>query len=508
MSFGEINRQLAAFVSSLRFRLMLWNGLAVLVTGAAILFSLRAGVQVRFLLELDEVLVGDLAELELRIKDDPRMDADSFREELNRKAAGHKYREWFAAFYEVDGDLAWASDNAPPFRLRDMDDLPPTDHAPRGKSKHRPKIYSIGNFRVAVQPTDLLDSPYHQMSVGINNNFIERDMASIDRTLGLVGVVLLFAAPLSGYVLAERAIRPLALMTAAARSLRPADMQQRLPVRNTADELDQLALTVNGLLDRIAAFLRERQDFVANAAHELRTPLAAIRSSVEVSQGERRRPEEYDALLELVIGECNDLESLVNQLLLLAESDADRLKTDSDAISLDQLLARTVEMFRGVAEDAGIELKGGPFEPITVVGNRHHLARVVGNLIDNAVKYTQQKLSDETEKPNAPLPGVVEVFLQLNAGENAAEIVIRDNGIGIEAEHLPRLFERFYRVDRSRNRDSAVRGAGLGLSICQALVKAHGGEIRVTSQPGLGSTFTVSIPLGGSPKPKGLFSLE
>lgn len=497
MSFAEISRQLRAFVRSLRFRLMLWNGFAVLVTGVAILFSLRTGVQVRFFLELDEVLVEDLAELELRIKDDPRMDAESFREELNRKAAGHKYREWYAAFYAVDGDLAWASDNAPPFRLRDMDNLVPTEHAPRGKSKARPKIYSIGNFRVAVQPIGIKDSPFETMSVGLNNNFIERDMASIDRTLGLVGIVLLFAAPLSGYVLAERAIRPLAQMTAAAKHLRPAEMKQRLPVRQTADELDQLALTINGLLDRIAAFLRERQDFVANAAHELRTPLAAIRSSVEVSQGERRRPEEYDVLLELVISECSDLESLVNQLLLLAESDADRLKTDSDAISLDNVLARTVEMFRGVAEEAGVELLGGPFQPITVIGNRHHLARVVGNLIDNAVKYTQQKVADETAKGNSPPQGVVEVLLQLSPAENAAEIVIRDNGIGIEAEHLPRLFERFYRVDRSRNRDSNVRGAGLGLSICQALVKAHGGEIRVESLPGIGSTFTVSLPLGG-----------
>src|SRR5262249_29875803 len=155
--------------------------------------------------------------------------------------------------------------------------------------------------------------------------------------------------------------------------LRPGELGQRVPVRGTGDELDSLARTINTLLDRIAEYLQQEHDFLANAAHDLRTPLAAIRSNVEVALSGERSEAEYHELLGLVIEQCSALQTLVNQLLLLAETDADRLQPDSEPLPLDQIVGRVVEMFQGVAEHHGIELKTSELQPAAVTGNRHHL---------------------------------------------------------------------------------------------------------------------------------------
>src|SRR5262249_9509356 len=155
-------------------------------------------------------------------------------------------------------------------------------------------------------------------------------------------------SPLVGHLLTSRVIKPLADMIQTTARLHPGEFGERLPIRGTGDELDSLAHTINGLLDRIATYLQQEHDFLANAAHDLRTPLAAIRSSVEVALGVERSDEEYRETLNLVIEQCSSLQTLVNQLLLLAETDADRLHTDVEPVPLDQVVSRAAEMFEGV----------------------------------------------------------------------------------------------------------------------------------------------------------------
>jgi heavy metal sensor kinase len=318
--------------------------------------------------------------------------------------------------------------------------------------------------------------------VGASLEFLQADMARIDRLVASAAGAVLLVAPLCGYWLAGRAIRPLAQIIRTTERLRPAKLDERLPLRGTGDELDQLSHTVNRLLDRIGLYLEEKRDFLANAAHELRTPLAAIRSSVEVALSSDRSLEEYGELLNELIDECAALEVLVNQLLLLAETDADRLRVHADRVALNDVVEKSVEMFQGAAEYRGITLIAGPLPEATVEGNRHHLRQVLNNLLDNAIKFTN---------------GGGQICVQLQRNATIQQVVLRvaDTGTGISDADLPHVFERFFRGDRSRQREGATRGTGLGLSICQAVVQSHGGQITLESTAGKGTTVTVSLPL-------------
>jgi signal transduction histidine kinase len=299
----------------------------------------------------------------------------------------------------------------------------------------------------------------------------------------LAAALLLVLTPLGCYWLAGRATAPIAQIIRTTSQLRPSQLNERLPLRNTGDELDQLSQTINGLLDRLASFVNEKRDFLANAAHELRSPLAAIRSSVEVALNSKRSSGEYVALLEEIMEECSDLGVLVNQLLLLTESEKADLGPPSGPVALDRVTRRSFNMFQGVAEAEGLELTLTQVDTqIWVHGDEHHLQQVINNLVDNAIKFT------------APA-GKVQVEVRSLADEGFALLQVSDTGMGIAVEDQGRIFERFYRGDHSRQRQGHQRGNGLGLAICHSIVTSLGGSITVQSQPGVGSTFRVKIPL-------------
>jgi two-component system heavy metal sensor histidine kinase CusS len=302
----------------------------------------------------------------------------------------------------------------------------------------------------------------------------------------IAGVLVLILAPLGGYWVAGYAIEPLTTILQTTRRLQPTQLSDRLPIRHTGDELDQLSHTINHFLDRIAEYLKRKREFVANAAHELRSPLAAIRSSVEVTLGAQRTPAEYEALLETVADECSQLTTLVNQLLLLAESDPSRVSKHSEYLHLERLVESSIEMFRGVAEERGVTLEID-FKPCgRISGDPGRLRQVVNNLLDNAIKFT-------------PAGGKVRAEIEQPEGTQKVVLRVRDTGCGIPAHDLPLVFERFYRGDKGREREGPKRGTGLGLSIAFAIVNEYGGQITVESQVGEGTTFTVTLPAHGTP---------
>jgi len=293
--------------------------------------------------------------------------------------------------------------------------------------------------------------------------------------------------------------------------LHPGEFGERVPIRGTGDELDSLAHTINDLLDRIASYLQQKHDFLANAAHDLRTPLAAIRSSVEVALSGDRKEEEYRELLGVVIEQCSALQTLVNQLLLLSETDADRLQTDAEPVALEQIVTRVREMFEGVADEHGIKLQANVFPHVAVAGNRHHLRQVVSNLLDNAIKFTAARSKIDGHANTGNWQGAVKIELIRDDAVGQARLRITDNGIGISRDDMPHIFDRFYRADKARVRDVVAHGTGLGLSICKAIVDAHGGAISVESRPGVGTTFVVALPLAaasGSPVPDAVHAAE
>jgi heavy metal sensor kinase len=388
---------------------------------------------------------------------------------MNRKAKGHDQDGWFVQFLDPHGEELFASENTP------------EPHPDRALFRDSEAISADGN-RMRQDALGTLDGQKVRVRVGASLDFLARDMQRIDELALLVVAVMLVVAPLGGYWLAGRATHPLAEIIHTMARLRPTQLDERLKIRNTGDELDQLSLTFNKLLDRIGEYVQQHRDSLANAAHELRTPLAALRSSIEVCLNEERPPEEYRELLANLIDEGTALETLVNQLLLLAETETDRLKIVGHYVELHTIIERCVDMFRGVAEFRCIDLVADNLPAVFVEGNRHHLRQLLNNLVDNALKFT-------------PSQGRVTVTLTRVEANHTAILRVADTGFGISPQEVPHIFERFYRGDRSRRRDQETRGTGLGLCICQSVVQSHGGTIEVTSTPGEGTAFTVELPL-------------
>jgi signal transduction histidine kinase len=465
MSFVRLKQA----TQTLRFRLMVWNAGVVLLTSLGILIGVREGLRYSLLSEMDQILKQDINEIGLAVREQRLADLSRLQQDLNRKARAHQQDGWFVQLLGPRGLELFASENTPEPR-------------PLAESFEIPRPVSALDHRMRQESLRTYDDQRVTVRVGARLDFLSRDMQRIDSVALLVVVIMLVVAPVGGYWLAGRATRPLAGIIHTMARLRPDQLLERLPLRKTGDELDQLSVTFNKLLDKIADYLQQHRDSMANAAHELRTPLAAIRSSIEVCLNEERSSTDYKDLLANVIEQSAALETLVNQLLLLAETEADRLKIVGNYVDLHTVVERCVDMFRGVADFKGIELVLAPPPPTFVEGNRHHLRQLMNNLLDNALKFT-------------PGGGRVVVALTRQPDEHRCTLTVADNGPGISAEELPLIFERFYRGDKARQRDHATRGTGLGLCICKAVVEAHSGQILVESTLGVGTTFSIRLPL-------------
>jgi signal transduction histidine kinase len=460
--------------STLRFRLLAWVTVVVLVMVVVTMVTVREVVH-RFLLsEFSRLLTDEAKTVAKAVKDYYPDDKGALDVALTRQVetlAGREwFRGWFIELYTPTGKLYWSTQNVPPR-------LPPPDF-----TAISPEPVDVEGYRLIKWRLPTREGPDLLLRGGCARAPVEEDLRLVDWIMLWTAVVTLLLAPLGGYALAGRATRPIAKIIATAASLQPTQLDERLPIRGTGDELDQLSQTINGMLDRIASYIERNREFVANAAHELRSPLAAIRSTVDVALNRSRTPEEYTTLLTDVMEECSRLAGLVNRLLLLAEGDAGRLAARDQTVRLDKVVLEAVDMFDGVAEARGVVLHRGDLPAVAVPGDEFHLRQVVRNLIDNAIKFT-------------PDAGHVHVTVGVQPERRRAWLAVRDSGIGIGEEDLPHIFERFYRADKARTRESQSGGHGLGLSICQSIVTTLQGEISVQSQPGRGSTFTVWLPL-------------
>jgi heavy metal sensor kinase len=267
-------------------------------------------------------------------------------------------------------------------------------------------------------------------------------------------------------------------MTQTANQITAARLNQRIIVDNPNDELGRLSQTLNQMIERLERSFGEMQRFTADAAHELRTPLAVIRNEAEVALRSPRTANEYCLVLENLLEETSQLSNVADQLLFLCRQDAGLYPKASEKVAVDDLLRDVVANMHLVAEEKGVALSLDKNSPCQIPGDAGQLRRVFYNLLDNAIKYT-------------PASGKVTVSSTMTAG--CLAITIADSGVGIPPEHLRRVFDRFYRVDPARTGDR--NGAGLGLSICQSIIHALGGKITLESHVGRGTTVAVTLPL-------------
>jgi heavy metal sensor kinase len=339
-------------------------------------------------------------------------------------------------------------------------------------------------FRVLTMPVIKAGRVTHLVQVGIS---LENAYTTRRRFLLIMAAVLplgLLLASAGGWVLARRALRPVAQMTQAAHRISGENLAGRLQQTGTGDELDRLAQTLNDMLGRLDDAFRQTRQFSADAAHELQTPLTILKGEMEVALRSPRSPEEYRRVLSSGLEEIDRISGLVEGLLLLARADSGGLRLDRQPLALPELLAEVREKLRGLADSHGVGLDCGPSEPVVITGDRQHLRRLLINLIDNAIKYT---------------PGGGRVTLAVRQDGNVARLEVADTGRGLSKEDQNQIFDRFYRAVQARSQEGG--GAGLGLSIAQSIAQAHGGRIEVASTPGQGSTFTVVLPVNGHSLP-------
>ncbi len=304
------------------------------------------------------------------------------------------------------------------------------------------------------------------------------------RRLSIAGLAIAtLLALLAGWLVARRSLRPVQLMTDAALRIGSSRLDERLPQTGVEDELDRLATTLNGMLDRIERHVNQVRQFTADASHEFKSPLAALRGMAEIALTKPRPAEELRQVLESSIEEYLRLQRLAEDLLVLARADADATKLDKRPTALVDVVRDAFELYAPLADDAGIDVRCGELADVEVLGDGARLRQLVGNLIDNAIKYN---------RPNG------EVELRLERRDGHAALTIRDTGIGVSKADLPRIFDRFYRGDRSRS----SQGTGLGLSICQWIVEAHGGTIHVSSEEGVGTEVEVLLPCRVPERPR------
>ena len=315
-----------------------------------------------------------------------------------------------------------------------------------------------------------------------------------------IGLVSLFFATAAGYLLARAALTPIGRLTRDARSIGEArDFRRRVAVpqtiRASRDEVTRLALTFNQMLgelqmtyDEMEHALSSQRRFVADASHELRTPLATIRTNLELLQraGDDLPAADRDEAMADAIAEIERLSRLVGDLLTLARVDSGLRLERRDEIQVDRLVRDVYRQARLMAMPREHTVTADPIEPATVIGDSDYLKELLLILVDNAIQYTPDGGTIGLSVRRQPCP---------DTGADEVVISIVDNGMGVAAHDLPHLFERFYRADDSRHRDSgSASGTGLGLSIAQWIADEHGGKIEVISEPGQGSTFTLRLP--------------
>jgi heavy metal sensor kinase len=476
--FSTLNSRLMHL--TIRWRLTLWNAAAVAVLlvaiGATIYILFRASLY----RQVDRLLASQLDNLQ-----------------SDRKLAGDpepRIRYWVREFHEHAGlsCVVFDTTGRPFVRTEDLSDVAEA-------ARFRPEAGSFGHAGTSRFAT--LDRP----GIGRQRAMIQRLdaggrsftlvlMTSLEKVdddlremagvlLGVLPFALLLAAGI-GYFLAGRALAPIERLRRDADQITADRLNERLAVGN-ADELGRLAATINEMIARLERSFVEIRRFTADASHELRTPISVIRTEAEIALN---KPADSDGFRETagdILEECEHLTKLTDQLLTLSREDAGIRDFAAEPVDLAAIVAGVAETMRPLAEARGQELAVSASAPVPMTGDASRLRQVAYNLLDNAIKYT-------------PEGGRIEIAASASRGfqkipGTCAVLTVRDNGIGIPPEHLPHVFDRFYRVDKARSREAG--GTGLGLSIVRSIVQGHGGDVEITSTPGQETAVTVRIPI-------------
>jgi two-component system OmpR family sensor kinase len=482
---------------SLRWRLTLWYSLvltAMLAVFAAGTWFLVRRVMAeradRFLIEARDAFVTELhaegaalpdvadasraAMRDIRFSDIEFVVLDSADRVIAASAPLVRHAAPMAPLPELD----------PPRLLERLDRLRtrPEQHATRRAPSRLTTVPGPdAPVRVALASTVLARQPLVVIAAQSRRWLQETLTAVALAFLAAIPAVLLVAGG-GGYLLARRALAPVAAMGRQARSIEATNLHERLPVDEPRGELGELARVVNDLLGRLEDAFAQQRRFVADASHELRTPVAVLRAEADIALAQPARSEaEYREALGIIQGAGQRLSRIVNDLFLLARADSGPVPIRHESLFLDELVADTALALRAPAALRGVQVDIAQLPETPLRGDPDLLGRLVLNLLENAVKYS---------------PAGSTVRLRLERSATSAVLHVADEGPGILPEHRERVFERFFRAGVDAAGEPAPAGAGLGLAIAKWVAEAHGGSIALVRSSGEGTEFRVCLPTG------------
>jgi heavy metal sensor kinase len=461
---------------SLRFRLIIWY--AGLLTGVFLLFGVALYQVLRGYLEhsLAETLVRRSDQIAVSLLSNLAATGERYvAEEIQSRYAPEKY-DRFIRVTKPDGKVLYASGPAAGFDPTGL--RPPEAGAVRGDSTQKETLPDGVLMLMTTKVYQAADDERFLIESGAPMAPIETILSQLLFSL-LIGVPLLgLVAVGGGFFLVGRALGPMVQIARSAEQITLHNLNERLPLTHTGDELEHLSLALNRMIARLNEAFEQNRRFLADASHELRTPLAALRGEMESVVEQARTSPELSDRAGSVLEEVDRLAKIVDALFAISRLDAGESQQEWERFDLAPLAASTTEQMSLLAEDKKIAVSCNAEGKVSVDGDRARIKQVVVNLLDNAIKYT-------------PPGGTINLNVRASDGKAVLEVV--DTGMGIPAGALPHIFERFYRVDQARSRDAG--GAGLGLAIVKSICAAHGGRVEVESAEGKGSRFRVELPL-------------
>jgi heavy metal sensor kinase len=390
--------------------------------------------------------------------------------------------ERFVRITQRDGVALYLS-SAPADHSFDPATLPPPAWPSMPESSSVVSLLGGRKMLVASHRLTMAGGRDYLIETGAPMDAVQADLRKWLWFLAALLPLVLVIALGGGYVLVKRALLPVDRIAGSAEHISSHNLSERLPVPQTGDELERLSVALNHMIERLDAAFRHSRQFVADASHELRTPLTALRGELESLIKEPQLNAAWRDRLGSALEELERLTHIVEGLFAISRLDAGEATSEWLPLDLTQLATSTAEQMALLAEDKHIHVTCEGALGVWVAGDRARLKQVVVNLLDNAIKYTLEGGS---------------VSMTVGKHDSKAVLEVTDTGLGIPADALPRVFERFFRVDKARAREQG--GAGLGLAIVKSICTAHQGRVDVTSSPGRGSRFRVELPLVTPPQ--------
>jgi heavy metal sensor kinase len=468
----------AKFYRRTDVKVTLWYVLTFLVSALVICGFLYYRLQSQLIREVDRFLLDEAKELSGGLSRD--LNDEAVLRESERSLTARTYYPIFFRILDMEGtpiytsktfmEINYASDARVLANIKKGEIGRENIHAP---GKDRP-------FRIVSSPSYSEGKMTRIIQMGTDLYLVRKSLSNFRENILAALPIILVLGALGGWWLARRSLSPIGYIASKTHRITDKNLGERLTPRGTGDELDVLIQTINEMIARMESSFKRVAEFTADASHELKTPICAMRGEAEVLLLKGRNAEEYQEGLAHFIEQFDRMNQMINDLILLSKVDSSQEKLDPVPLRLDILIRDLCNFFQVLAEQNKISLQLGEIPEVTVAGDKTRLQQLFTNLIDNAIKYT----------PNGT------IRIEVTREGDFVQTRIIDTGIGIPGEEQESIFKRFYRVDKSRSKETG--GTGLGLSIAEWIVKSHHGRIEVYSELNKGSTFTVCLPISAA----------